>query len=230
LQTRVTGIQQPVGRRGYLLQLDSGEQPSFDAVVLAVPAYRAAELLAPLNPDLAGQLNRIEYASTALVITGHRLSDVAHPLDAFGLVIPQVEQRQILAVSFASRKFPGRAPDGCVLLRTFVGGALQPELFRLSDDRLLALVREELQALLGVRGEPTMSLVVRWKQSMPQYHVGHLDLVAGIERELQTAPRLALAGNAYRGVGIPDCIASGQAAADRILAGLPQYFRLSPKK
>src|SRR5207248_3190710 len=132
------------------------------------------------------------------------LSDVEHPLDAFGLVVPAIEDRKVLAVSFTSRKFPGRAPAGCVQLRTFVGGAMQPELLEKSDDEIMALVRRELTSLLGVRGEPDFAIIARWMRAMPQYHVGHLELVAEIDRALAAHPRMALAGNAYRGVGIPD--------------------------
>src|SRR5262249_40040274 len=118
-----------------------------------------------------------------------------------------------------SRKFPNRAPEGRVLLRTFVGGALQPELCALDDPALIGLVREELQATLGVRGEPDFAMVVRYPQAMPQYHVGHLEIVSEIERLTAQHPGLALAGNAYHGVGIPDAIASGEAAAERIWRG-----------
>ena len=115
---------------GWRLRFGDGTEQTFDAVVLAVPAYRAAELLKGLDADLARLLAGIEYASTAIVVSGHKLSDIEHPLDAFGLVIPAIEHRRILAVSFTSRKFPGRAPAGCVQLRTFVGGAMQPEELR----------------------------------------------------------------------------------------------------
>jgi len=177
-------------------------------------------MLAGFAPGAAEALARIEYASTAIVISGHKLSDVRHPLDAFGLVIPAIEGRKILAVSFASRKFPGRAPEGCVQLRTFVGGALQPELMQLSDVELVALVCRELESILGLTWKPDFAVVARWMRSMPQYHVGHLDRIATIERELAGYPRLALAGNAYSGIGIPDCIHSGELAAERLFAAL----------
>ena len=171
----------------------------------------------------AEALGRIEYASTVIVVTGHRLSDIAHPLDAFGLVIPAIERRRILAVSFTSRKFPHRAPDGSVQLRTFVGGAMQPELVALPDEEIVKLVREELSELLGVTWRPELVVVARWMNSMPQYHVGHLDIIAQIEDDLASWPRLALGGNALHGVGLPDTIASGEAAAERVfqaVAGL----------
>jgi oxygen-dependent protoporphyrinogen oxidase len=183
-----------------------------------LPAYRAADLVAPFADDLAGQLRQIEYASSAIVVSGHRLADIRHPLDAFGLVIPAIERRKILAVSFTSRKFPDRAPEGCVQLRTFVGGAMQPEMFELSDDEILQTVRDELRELLGVEGEPDFAIVARYPRAMPQYHVGHLERVAAIEAAAARLPGLALAGNAYHGVGVPDCVQSAEAAAQRLYA------------
>src|SRR6185503_19571855 len=128
------------------------------------------------------------------------------------------ERRKILAVSFTSRKFPDRAPEGCVQLRTFIGGAMQSKLLERSDAGLVALVRSELEEIFGVTWKPDFTLVSRWNRSMPQYHVGHLDLVAAIERELAAFPNLALAGSAYHGVGLPDSIHSGEQAADRLFA------------
>lgn len=211
---------QPIGgtgAAGFELELANGTREVYDRVILAVPAYLAADLVCGFAPAAAAELRGIEYASTAIVVTGHRLADISHPLNAFGLVVPAIERRQILAVSFASRKFPGRVPEGRVLLRTFVGGAMQPELFQLSDDELKPLVRRELAEILGVRGEPEITVIARWRRAMPQYHVGHLDRVSRIEAVLAPWPGLALAGNAYRGVGLPDCIASGERAAEKIL-------------
>jgi oxygen-dependent protoporphyrinogen oxidase len=192
----------------------------FDAIVVAIPAYQAAGLLESIDAELCAELSAIEWASSAIVVTAHRDQDVAHPLDASGLVIPAVERRRILSVSFASRKFAGRAPAGHVVLRTFVGGALQPELFTRSDDELLALVRAELGELLGVRGEPIFARVARHERAMPQYYLSHQDRVARIGSRLAQHPHLALAGNAYEGVGIPDCVHSGEQAAQRVFESI----------
>ncbi|MBW3539398.1 MAG: protoporphyrinogen oxidase, partial [Planctomycetes bacterium] len=200
------------------LELADGSRIDADAVILALPAWKSAELLAAADVSLAAALNEIEYASSVVVATGHRLEDVAHPLDAFGLVVPAIEHRRVLAVSFASRKFPGRAPGGHVLLRTFVGGALQPELADRDDAELTRIVCDELSAMLGVRDRPQFTLVARHPRAMPQYHVGHLERVARIDELVGAHARLALAGNAYHGVGLPDCIASGRRAAERVLA------------
>ena len=184
-----------------------------DAVIVAVPSGAAAELLRSADPTLATGLAGIEYAGSAVVSLGFAREDVAHPLDAAGVVIPRREGRRILAVSFSSQKFPGRAPEGSVLMRTFVGGALDPETAALDDERLLPLVLAELRAVLGVRGAPRLVQIDRWRGAMPQYTVGHADRVATIQRLVAAHRGLALAGAAYDGVGIPQVIASGQAAA-----------------
>jgi protoporphyrinogen/coproporphyrinogen III oxidase len=204
----------------YRLQFRDALTERFDAILLTLPAYRGADLLRNLDCELAAQLAGIEYASSTIVVTGHELKNVRDPLNAFGLVVPHIEHRKILAVSFSSRKFPSRAPDGRVLLRTFVGGAMQPELYDLDEDATVRLVREELQTTLGVTGEPDFAMVVRYPRAMPQYHLGHLDRVTEIERLTARHSGLALAGNAYRGVGIPDAIHSGELAAERIFAAI----------
>lgn len=200
---------------GFEVETADGGRHAADAVILALPAWQAAELIAAWADELARELAAIEYASSAIVVTGHRLADVAHPLDAAGLVIPHREGRRILAVSFLSRKFPVRAPNGRVILRTFVGGALQPELLENDDGALVTQVREELSALLGVSGAPEIARVVRYNRAMPQYALGHLERVERIERLVSQNAGLELAGNAYRGVGVPDCIHSGEEAAER---------------
>ncbi len=197
-----------------------GTSDVYDRVLLANRAPRAADILDTDNAvvaQLAILLRQIHYASTAIVVSGHRLADIEHPLDAFGLVIPEIERRRLLAVSFTSRKFPGRAPDGHILLRTFVGGAMQPELLDHSDDEILSNVREELSSILGVRGQPDFARVCRYSNAMPQYHIGHCERVTEIDKVAARLPQIELAGNAYSGVGIPDCIKSGEAAAERIL-------------
>jgi oxygen-dependent protoporphyrinogen oxidase len=199
------------------VQLDDQSHHTFDAVIITLPTHAAAAILPDDSfRELTSALNSIQYASSAIVVSGHRLQDFNHPLDAFGLVIPAIEQRKILAVSFSSRKFPGRAPEGHVLLRTFVGGAMQPELLERDDDEMVQLVNDELTSILGMKSEPLFSEVVRYNNAMPQYHVGHLDRVAAIESHTRSHPGLALAGSAYHGVGIPDSIASGFAAADAV--------------
>jgi oxygen-dependent protoporphyrinogen oxidase len=217
-ETRVSSVE-PVSLAddtSWEVHTSEGRSEQFTAVVLALPAYRIGDLVTGFDQQLAKALQSIKYASSAIVASGHRLKDITHPLDAFGLVIPAIENRRILAVSFASRKFPGRAPEGRVILRTFVGGAMQPELCNLDDEQLKQLVREELADMLGVSGEEDFSLIARYNRAMPQYHVGHLERVAQIESQAEKYAGLALAGNAFHGVGIPDTVHSGQNAAEKV--------------
>ncbi len=189
----------------------------FDAAIIAVPASAAANLLRSVNGALAAELAAIEYAGSAIVVLGYDRTQIAHPLDSFGFVVPAIEKRRILSASFSSVKFPGRAPSGKVLIRVFLGGALQPEMLEKSDDQLRRIAEEELRDLLGISGSPTLSLVFRWPRAMPQYHLGHLDRLRRINDRLAQLPGLALAGNAYEGVGIPQCIRSGEQAAEQLL-------------
>jgi len=203
-------------RDGDQWEIDLGDnKQAFSHVIAATSATSLSKLLG--EQSLANELAQIEHVSTALVCLGFRRGQVSHPLNAFGCVIPAIENRKVLAISFTNVKFPSRAPNDCVLLRVFVGGALQPELVKLDDDALTAMVLKELEELLGVSGSPTESLIVRWPKTTPQYHLGHNERLQTIERSLEELPGLVIAGNAYRGVGIPQCIRSGWQAVDRIL-------------
>lgn len=191
-----------------------------DAVCIAAPAYATSRMVEGVAPELARSLNLIEYASSAIVNLVYRRDAIAHPLDGFGFVVPASEKRTLLACTFSSVKYPGRAPAGTVLLRAFVGGALFPETYDMPDDRILAGIERDLAELVGVRARPLDAIVTRWPRSMPQYNVGHLERVARIEDEAGRFATLALAGAAYRGVGIPDCVRSGEAAAERLVTAL----------
>lgn len=224
LNTRVLNVRR-TSTGGWLLSFEIGGSTQsttgnhashFDALIVALPAFVAADVLRNVGATLAAELTAIEYAGCNVVSLGFRRDQLSRGLDGFGLVVPRVENRRIIAASFASQKFPGRAPEDSVLIRTFIGGALQPQLVELPDHELLHIAQEELASLLGVRGGPIVADIARWPRSMPQYHVGHLSRVARIERFVAELPRLALAGNAYSGVGIPQCIRSGELAAARI--------------
>lgn len=193
---------------------------SFDAVLIALPAFRAAELVRGFDEPLASELAAIPYASSAVALLGVRRDQLDGPLDGFGVVVPDSEGRDILAISFSSIKYEGRAPEDEILVRVFVGGARRPELVELSDESLRELVMRELRQLLGLRGEPKLFRLVRWRRAMPQYYQGHLARVGRIFEFAERHAGLALAGNAYRGAGIPDCIESGSRAAERICASL----------
>ena len=184
-----------------------------DAVILAAPAYHAGQLLESIAANATADLKNISYASTATVSLAYRTEDFPHAPDSFGFVVPAVEKRKIMACTFSSLKYPGRAPQGHILLRAFVGGSLQPELFNDDDRTMEKNVREELSTLLGVTAQPRLARVWRHPNSMPQYHVGHEARVKRIETALQQFPSLTLAGSAYHGVGISDCVRTGEEAA-----------------
>lgn len=202
-----------------LFLADSPAPLAFDDLIVAAPAYACPALLERIAPQLATLVKQIPHAGCSVAVLGYNRSQIEHPLNGFGFVAPRIENRRIIAGSMASVKFEGRAPAGKVLFRVFVGGALQPELNQLDDAALEKLVREELRDLIGASGEPDFCLINRWLGVMPQYHVGHLGLVAKIEAATSTLPHFALAGNAYHGVGVPFCVRSGELAAERIVSG-----------
>jgi len=220
LRTRVTAVVWDMTARQWQVCAENGPAIAVDAVCLAVPAYTAASLLAETDVLLAAGLNQITYESTATLNLAYRRADVPHPLDGFGFVVPFVEKRSLIACTFSSVKFAGRAPQDAVLLRAFVGGAMQSELVELDDAEMTARVRADLRDLLGIQSEPLFVEISRWRRSMPQYEVGHLARVKTIAARVAALPGLALAGNAYEGVGIPDCIRSGEAAAAALLTAL----------
>jgi protoporphyrinogen/coproporphyrinogen III oxidase len=216
------------GERGprWCVRTPAGTALEADAVICALPACRAAPLFEASAPPLALALAAIGYASAAVVNLAYRESDLPRAPRSFGFVVPALEHRRIIAGSFTSLKYEGRAPAGTILVRGFVGGAMQGELMALDDAAMAEVVREEFRALLGAEAAPLWSAVSRWPDSMPQYAVGHLGRVAEIERAAAALPGLELAGAALRGVGIPDCVLSGERAAQAIfselgLAGAP---------
>ena len=198
------------------------ETSVFDSLILATPSPVTGGLLQPTDPTLAAELASIEHSGTAIVSLGYARKQIGHPLDGMGMVIPAVEASPILACSFSSRKYPHRAPEGKELLRVFVGGARRPEMAEMDDRQLQSVVLDELSERLRIRGEPCYCNIAHWPGTMPQYHVGHKDVVARIEARFAALPHLALAGNAYHGVGVPDCIHGGELAAERVLGHVAQ--------
>jgi len=204
--------------RRWLLRTSEGETIEADAVCLALPAYASARLLRGVDDGLASELEAIPYASTATVNLAYERASIPHPLDGFGFVVPFVERRATLACTFSSVKFAGRAPEGTALLRAFVGGALQPDMFELDETAMLDAVRRDLRDLLGVSAPPLLAHVEKWPRSMAQYHLGHTQRLARIRASLQRNTALALCGNAYEGAGLPDCVRSGESAAETLYA------------
>ena len=215
LKHRVDGIERH--GKGWRLLGGLGPPVEADHVIVAAESYAAGRLLRYVDPALATLLGEIPYASSATVTLGYRCADVPGPLDAFGFVVPRAEGRALLACTFSSVKYPGRAPEGFLLLRCFVGGAMNEGVLQSDDGALVTTARDELHQALGVTAEPVLTRVVRWPKAMPQYHVGHAARIETIERCAAALPGLRLAGGAYRGVGIADCVRSGEAAAERAL-------------
>ncbi len=190
----------------------------FDAVILAVPAPLAAELLAETGAELAAHLRKIAYSSTVTVALAYDAAQVAARGQAlppgFGYLAPRREGKRILACTFVHNKFAGRAPQDGLLLRAFLGGTADEAALELSDEGVLSVVREELKAVLGLEAEPRFARIHRWPRAMAQYEVGHLERVEAIERLRQALPGLYLIGNAYTGIGVPDCVRMGKEAAE----------------
>jgi oxygen-dependent protoporphyrinogen oxidase len=206
---------------GYAIRLAGGETLAASAVIVATPAFVAADLLHNLDKVLARELAAIPHASTAIVTLAYRREEVHHPLDGHGYVVPRIEGGPILACTWSSRKWAHRAPAGWELIRVFIGRAgQQDEILTADNETLVALARQEVASRLGASAQPALVRVHRWPRGMPQYYLGHPARVARIEAAAQTHPGLYLAGNAYHGVGLPDCIASGERAAAAALAYL----------
>lgn len=216
LNAKATSLQLHRSSGSWLANTESGVPFRADAVCLALPTYATAQLLQETDSKLSEELRSISYASTATVNLAYHREDIPHPLDGFGFVVPFIEKRSLIACTFSSIKFPGRVPNGSVLLRAFVGGALQPDMFALDEVQMLQRVQADLLELLGIEKAPLFSEVSRWPRSMPQYQIGHLDRVQRIDNYLAQLPTLKVAGNAYRGTGIPECIRSGEKVAEEL--------------
>ncbi|MGC2370574.1 MAG: protoporphyrinogen oxidase, partial [Candidatus Sulfotelmatobacter sp.] len=189
----------------------------FDAVILAVPAGVAATLLLNCSPELSSELAAISYSSSITVGLAYDGTVRQSLPPGFGFLVPRSEGKRLLAATFVHNKFPHRAPADRALLRCFFAGSSAENIWQLSDDAITTIVRTELQQILGLRAAPLFAHVYKWKAAMAQYGVGHLDRLDRIERLRRQFPGLALAGNAYRGIGVPDCVRSGQDAAKQLL-------------
>lgn len=218
LGTRVAALEPlPGPRGGYRLRGEDGASHEAEAVVLAMPTHECAKLLAPLNATLARLLGEIPYSSSMTVSLAYDAAARRLLPPGFGFLAPRKEQRRLLACTFVHGKFQGRVPEGKALLRCFLGGAADPEVLNLDDAEVLALVRRELQSILSFNPEPLFFRIHRWPRSMAQYELGHAERVAAIQKELARHPGLFLAGNAYSGIGISDCVRTGRAAAESAL-------------
>ncbi len=205
--------------RGWRVHLQDGEVMDADAVCVTLPPRASGKLLEKAIPGISAELMSIPSGSLATLNLVYRAEQVKNPLQSMGFVVPAIENKTLLACSFSSTKFQGRAPEGNVLIRAFAGGEAASRT-GLTDEELARKLTEELRPILGISGEPEGKVFYRYEESLPHYLVGHLDKVRRIEDELLATPGLALAGNAYRGVGIPDCVKSANEAADKILGDL----------
>ncbi|MGA8151203.1 MAG: protoporphyrinogen oxidase [Terriglobales bacterium] len=215
--TAVQGLQRQDG--GWVISAGYASD-QFDAVIVAAPAQVAAQLLHPSSVELAGELAGIQYTSSITVNLGYDQKIRSHLPPGFGFLVPRSEGNRMLAATFVHNKFPHRAPQDRALLRCFIGGAGNDQVLQLPDDEILRTVREELRQILGLTAEPLFTRIYRWEGAMAQYGVGHLERLQRIENHLAQLPGLALAGNGYRGIGVPDCVRSGSEAAGRVAAAV----------
>lgn len=202
---------------GWRLRVD-GAWLAFRDVILACPAYEAARLLGDVDRELAAALHEIPYSSSMTVALIYDSSRFSHPLNGFGFLVPKKERRRLVACTWVGTKFAHRVRPERILLRCFLGGREDPAILEESDEAVLAIVREELAAIMGLRQEPLFHRIRRWPASMAQYTLGHPERLRRLDERLKALDGLYLAGNAYQGIGIPDCVRSGKEAAGRVLA------------
>jgi oxygen-dependent protoporphyrinogen oxidase len=221
--TPVSGIEKTA--QGWIVKA-GGASEAFDALILAAPAWTAGELLAPVDTALGSELSGIPYSSSITVNLIYEEAKIGALPEGFGFLVPAVEGRDLLACTFAHRKFLGRTPPGKAVFRAFLGGMKRTDLLAENDEALVEIVRREMREILGAKTigaavEPEYVQVTRWRRAMAQYAVGHKDRMQRVNARLAALPGLRLAGNAYDGIGVPDCIRLGRKAA-RELAGVPE--------
>jgi oxygen-dependent protoporphyrinogen oxidase len=207
-------------RPRWLVHSDGAQPWPADAVILACPAHVQANLLADLDADLARRIAEIPYNRLAVIALGYRRQDVPISVDGFGYIAPQRTRRDLLGVQWCSSIFPGRAPDGAVLLRAMCGGWHRAEMLDWDDDRLVQSSRAELRLSMGITSPPFFQEIIRWDRAIPQYHVGHLARLAWLDERMRQHPGLFLGGNAYRGVSLNDCTEQGSVLAAKVNAYL----------
>ncbi|MBI3477095.1 MAG: protoporphyrinogen oxidase [Acidobacteria bacterium] len=188
----------------------------FDAVIVATPAPAAANLLRFTQEKLASELAGIRYSSSVTVTLGYDEKVRAALPPGFGFLVPRSEGRRMLAATFVHNKFPHRAPENRAIVRCFLGGARDEKVLDSKDDEILRIVRKELQEIVGISAEPLFARVYKWRSAMAQYEVGHLERIQRIQAHCENVPGLVLAGNAFSGIGVPDCVRSGTQAADQL--------------
>ena len=205
--------------RGYAVSLESGETLNADAVVLAGPTSTSSRIVCELDDELAAGLGEIPSAPIVVVCLAYEESRLPRPLDGFGFLVPRGEGPRILGALWDSSIYPGRAPEGRVLMRVMIGGAHDPEAIELDDEtaELLTTVRADLVTTMGLDLDPSFTHIFRHCLGIPQYRVGHLDTLRRIDAALARHPDLHVAGNGFRGVAINSCVAEAGPIAERLL-------------
>ncbi|MFU8811745.1 MAG: protoporphyrinogen oxidase [Balneolaceae bacterium] len=212
--TSVTGIRKTLD--GWQLQTPVGEREGFTDVLVTIPLHKWSRDLVPATDAEMESIQSVQYPPLSVMHLGFRKQDVEHPLDGFGFLVPEAENRHVLGALFSSTLFEGRAPDGHHLLTVFIGGARQPKLAQLESDRLFPIVMDELRDLIGVKDEPTLKEHVFWPQSIPQYHIGYDEVLQLFDQIEEREAGFHIAGNFRHGVSLPDCIRHGIRAAESI--------------
>jgi protoporphyrinogen/coproporphyrinogen III oxidase len=215
-----TPIEALMPESGKWLVVGSGRTEEFDAVIIATPAYTVGDLLRNELPHLSSELEAIGYSSSVTVTLAYDEKTRASLPAGFGFLVPRTEGKRILACTFVHNKFPNRAPADSALIRCFLGGTRDEEILQSPDAEVTATVRRELEEILGVTAEPMFVKIYKWPKAMAQYHLGHKARVERIRKIISSSPGLALAGNAYSGIGVPDCVRSGSEAATKVLVDL----------
>lgn len=193
-----------------------------DAVICATPAYAAAEVLTSLENSLSEVLASIPYVPITVVCLGYNRGDVGHDLDGFGFIVPRREGKRLLGTIWTSSIFPEQAPTGMVQLRTMVGGATDPEAVNLTDETLTELIKDELQSILGLTGQPIYVKIFKYRHGIPQFVIGHSQRMEIIDAVLQKYPHMYLTGNAYEGVGLNDCVLRSEKTVTRLVRELSE--------
>jgi oxygen-dependent protoporphyrinogen oxidase len=217
LNTQVQAVNPEFGK---WLVTSGGRTEEFDGVIIAAPAYAAAELLRSQIPQISVELEQIRYSSSITVALAFGAETRALLPPGFGFLVPGSQHKRILACTFVHNKFENRTPEDRALIRCFLGGTRDEEILQLPDQEIIAIVRRELQEILDITAEPEFVKIFKWPNAMAQYTVGHKIRSERIRQIVSSAPGLALAGNAYSGIGVPDCIRSGSEAAMKVLADL----------
>lgn len=214
-------VSMEVRDKRYLVTTAHGARYTSDAVVMALPAYAAADVCAPLEKSLGAALGMIPYAGITVMAAGFRREDIGHDLNGFGFLVPRSEKLRALGCIWTSSIFPQQAPEGYVLLRVMYGGALDPDANKLSDRELMDQFMADLAPVMKLARMPGFVRAYRWPKAIPQYNLEHGKRLRGIEQAEHFFKGLVFAGNAYRGVGLNDCIVSANRAATRIMEFLP---------